>query len=118
MEAERIRQKYRLVRNRGLMKAQLENKTVREMFADLDRLSIGFQEHMKLGFIPKAQSLVKLVRKLPNDLVAQDVDDLTVRINASRVLESEQFSDQLFMKIEAYSQAIEKRVQFILTGSD
>ena len=88
------------------------------MFADLDRLTSEFKEHMKLGFIPKAQSLVKLVRPLPNELIAEDVDDLSIRINSSRVLESEQYSDQLFKKIEAYFQAIEKRVQFILTGSD
>jgi len=100
------------------MPSKLEDKTVREMFADLERRTSEFLEHMKLGFIPKAQSLVKLVRPLPNELIAEDVDDLSVRINAVRVLESEQYSDQLFKIIDSYSQAIEKRVQYILTGSD
>ncbi len=85
----------------------MEQLTLREMFKDAERLTRDLVEHLDQGFFPKAHQLQRLVR--PTDTEAYDsrVEDVTVRNHVLRVLESEDYTEQRYEKLQQYYHAID-----------
>ena len=94
----------------------LEHLTLREKFTDAERLARELIEHLEQGFVPKAQSLIELVRPARSGTPAADVEDTTVRNTVSRVLETESFTNEVYAKLERYAKAIETEAGRVVSG--
>ena len=92
----------------------IERLTLREMFTSSERLSRDVIDHLDQGFIPKVQQLIRLVRPTDAHPYPPDIEDVTVRTHSARVLENEDFTDQLYEKLEKYCIAIDNVVSRIL----
>jgi hypothetical protein len=95
----------------------LEQLTLRELLVDAERMTRELQEHLDQAFIPKCHELSRLVRPIngePPDIRA--LEDVTVRTQAARILESEIFTETVFEKLSQYCQAIDASVSHITTG--
>ena len=85
--------------------------TLREMLVEAERLTRELAEHLDQAFIPKCHELSRLVRPIngePPDV--RSLEDVTVRTQAARILESESFSEAIFEKLSAYCHAIDEAV--------
>lgn len=95
----------------------VEQLTLREKFKGAERLSRELTEHLEQGFIPKVHELMRLVQPLRTGVFPTDVQDVTVRNHTAAVLESEQYSDQLWEKLEAHCVGVKNDVTRIVSGS-
>ncbi len=93
-----------------------ENMTLREVFVHADRFTRELVEHLEQGFMPKAESLVNLVRPTPDGSPAKNVKDITIRNQVSSLLESENFTEQLSLKLKNFCDVIEKNTSDIIDG--
>lgn len=98
------------------MKRDLNQLTLREMFSDTERLTAELADHLELGFLPKNQQLIRLVRVLPEGVEKRRVEDISVRNQASELLKSHQFARELFDKLDDYLEAIEQSINRIIDG--
>ncbi len=86
----------------------VEQLTLREMFKDAERLTRDLIEHLDQGFHPKAHQLHRLVRPTDTEAFDARVEDVTVRNHVLRVLESEEYTEKLYEKLQQYYLAIDK----------
>ena len=91
----------------------LKDMTLREMLADVEQLTRELIEHLDQDFIPKAHALRRLVRPTASGSVNEEVQDISVRDTAIRVLKSEEFTKELYEKISQYCAAIDDAVSRI-----
>lgn len=91
-----------------------KNLTLRELFTAAERQSRELVTHLDLNFIPKVDTLAKLVRppKNPEDL--SRIADVTVRNQAAQVIDSEKYTAQLYGQLEDYVRAIDSAVNAII----
>jgi hypothetical protein len=85
--------------------------TLREMLVDAERFTRELGEHLDQAFIPKCHELARLVRPIngePPDI--RTLEDVTVRTQAARILESETFTEAVFEKLSQYCRAIDTAV--------
>lgn len=85
--------------------------TLREMLTEAERLTRELGEHLDQAFIPKCHELSRLVRPIngePPDVRA--LEDVTVRTQAARILETENFTESLFGKLSELCTAIDAAV--------
>lgn len=90
--------------------------TLREMLSEAERLTRELTEHLDQSFIPKCHELSRLVRPIngePPDIRA--LEDVTVRTQAARILETENFTEAVFEKLANHSQAIDSAVHRIMS---
>lgn len=97
---------------------RIEQLTLREKFADAERLTRELLEHLEQGFSPKAYQAHQIVRPTPSGLPAANVEDVTVRNQVVGLLESDQFADQLYSSLEKYFAAIDASVSRIVGGEE
>jgi hypothetical protein len=94
----------------------IEQQTLREKFVDAERLSRELIEHLDQGFLPKALELARLVRPINGEPPGlHDLEDVTVRTQAARLLESEAFTDQVYESLQVYCTAIDNAVSKIVS---
>jgi hypothetical protein len=94
----------------------IEQLTLREMFTEAERLTRELIEHLDQGFLPKSHELARLVRPINGEPPGlNDLEDVTVRTQAARLLESEAFTEQVYAGLDEYSRAIDASVTRILT---
>ncbi|QDU53451.1 hypothetical protein [Gimesia panareensis] len=98
------------------MKRDLSQLTLREMFSDTERLTAELADHLELGFLPKNQQLIRMVRELPEGLEKRRVEDISVRNQAAELLKSDRFTQELFVKLEEYLVAIDQSISDIIDG--
>lgn len=98
------------------MKRAPSQLTLREMFSDTERLASELIEHLELGFIPTNEQLIRLVREVPEGVEKRRVKDISVRNQAAELLKSDQFTQELFAKLDAYLQAIDQSINQIIEG--
>jgi len=89
--------------------------TLREMFSDSERLASELVEHLELGFIPTNEQLIRLVRVVPDGIEKRRVEDISVRNQAAELLKSDNFTQELFEKLDEYLKAIDQSVNRIIT---
>jgi len=88
--------------------------TLREMFTDAERLTQKLIEHLDRGFLHQVGQLERLVRPTDTEAFASDVEDVSVRNLASRVLETEVFTDQISEELAEYCSAIDRSASRIV----
>ncbi len=87
------------------------------MLVEAERLSRELSEHLDQAFIPKCLELTRLVRPIngePPDERA--LEDVTLRTQAARILETETFTENVFKELSDYCNAIEGAVNKIASG--
>ncbi len=98
------------------MKRAPSQLTLREMFSDTERLASELIEHLDLGFIPINEQLIRLVRVVPDGIEKRRVEDISVRNQAADLLKCENFTQELFEKLDEYLKAIDQSVNQIISG--
>lgn len=91
-----------------------QSLTLREQLVEAQRLSRELAEHLDQSFIPKCLDLTRLLRPIngePPDIRA--LEDVTVRTQAARILETETFTEKVFEELSEYCKAIEAAVNKI-----
>jgi hypothetical protein len=94
-----------------MVERTLQQMTLREMLIEAERLTRELAEHLDQAFIPNCHELARLVRPIngePPDVRA--LEDITVRTQAARILESESFTETIFEKLSEYCRAIDVAV--------
>ena len=94
----------------------LDDRTLSEKFVDAERMARELIDHLDRGFLPKTRELQKLVEPSDGQPINDDVEDLTVRIRAAGVLQSDLFTEELYDKLERYCASINADVSRIMTG--
>jgi hypothetical protein len=100
----------------------LEDLTLRDKFKEASMVAREFTEHVEQNFLPRCKQLARLVR--PKFESAKDyeidadagVEDVTIRNGVARVLESENYTDELFGVVRAYLESIDQEIDHILLG--
>jgi hypothetical protein len=85
--------------------------TLREMLTEAERLTRELSEHLDQAFIPKCHELSRLVRPVngePPDVRA--LEDVTVRTQAARILETDNFTESIVAKLSELCTAIDAAV--------
>jgi len=85
----------------------VEQLTLHELLTNSERLTRELIEHLEQGFIPKVHHLRRLTRMSKTDVDLDKLEDVTVRTHAARVLESENFTNQLYERLAGYVTAID-----------
>ncbi|MGE3315282.1 MAG: hypothetical protein AB7O26_09210 [Planctomycetaceae bacterium] len=94
----------------------IQQQTLREMFVDAERLTRELIEHLDQGFLPKSHELERLVRPINGEPPGlNDLEDVTVRTQVARLLESDTFTDQVYESLNQYCVAIDNSTTRILT---
>ncbi len=88
--------------------SKIDNMTLHEKFNELEHLTRNLILHLEKGFIPKAHSVSKLLRK--KDQESDDVKDITIRNQVRDLLKSEEYTNQLYTKMSAFCESIEQSV--------
>ncbi len=104
-------------------KPNLEDLTLRDKFKEASRVVREFAEHVEQGFLPRSIKLGRLVRpnfdSSTNEYqIDQDdaVADISVRSEVARVIESENYTDDLFQTVRLYLESIDQEIDQILLG--
>jgi hypothetical protein len=93
---------------------RVDRLTLREKVVEGERLARELMDHMSQGFTPKLGELMRMVA--PTDPDAPPVADITIRTQAMRVLDSEQFTNQLEEEAEKFFSAIAHETEKIALG--
>jgi hypothetical protein len=91
-----------------MVERSIQSLTLREMLVEAEHLCREVSEHLDQSFIPKCLELTRLVRPIngePPDVRA--LEDVTLRTQAARILETDTFTEKVFQKLSEYCQAIE-----------
>jgi hypothetical protein len=94
-----------------MVERSLKQMTLREILIETERLTRELAEHLDQSFIPKCHELSRLVRPIngePPDVRA--LEDVTVRTQAARILETDTFTETIFEKLTEFSRAIDEAV--------
>ena len=91
------------------MERPIEQQTLREMLTNSERLARELIEHLEQGFLPKVQRLNELLH-VPEDAEGGMVRDVTIRTQATTVLETDQFSQEMIEKMEQYLAALDNAI--------
>ena len=100
----------------------LDDLTLRDKFKKASMVAREFTEHVEQHFIPRCKNLGRMVR--PKFETAKDyeidetagVEDITIRNEVARVLESENYTDRLFQTVRLYLESIDQEIDHILLG--
>jgi len=98
------------------MSDSIEGMTLQEKVKKSEVLVREMIEHLELGFLPKLKKLQKISRVGRSQSQLEEIADLTIRTHVSQMLESEQFTESLFEKLSALTNALEKDMNDVLYG--
>lgn len=105
-----------------MSKPNLQDLTLRDKFKEASRVTREFSEHVEQGFLPRCKQLGRLVRPKFDSSTDYELDteagieDITIRNEVARVLESENYTDELFQDIRVYLESIDQEIDQILMG--
>lgn len=98
------------------MERGIEQLTLREMFVEAERQTREFIEHLDQGFLPKTHELARLLRPIHGEPPGLNVlEDVTVRTQTGSLLDSEAYTEEMFVRLGEYCRAIDSSVSRILT---
>lgn len=100
------------------MSESLENVPLRDICKEAERLTRELIDHLENNLVPRSRELHELVKPdSPFNETGTGVQDITVRNQASTLLESQEFTEQLFLKTRQYLKAIDQQVG-AMTGNN
>jgi hypothetical protein len=90
----------------------VSQQTLREQFTHAEQLTKELVDHLEHNLLPKIHDLKKLVQmELKGEAV---VEDITVRNQATNILESARFADEVSDNMTAYFTSINQSVARII----
>ena len=93
----------------------LDQLTLRDKIREAARKSHDMIEHLEHAFVPKAHDLRKVSRPQDPKSEAPPIADVTIRHQAAKVLESDQYTEGLSEEAEALFEAIATEVDKLAT---
>lgn len=99
----------------------IEKQPLRDICKEAERLTRELVDHLEHNLLPRTRELHDLVRPdSPFDASGQTVAgpavaDITVRNQTASLLESQRFTEELFLKTSQYLQSIDRQMA-ALTG--
>ena len=87
----------------------IEQLTLRELFTDAEMLCRELTEHLEQSFLPRIRAVEQVVRNHNKREEREEIADATVRSRTAALLGSDDFSQQLFSRLEGYLAAIHDR---------
>ena len=103
------------------MSESLDNMSLRDMCKEAERLTRELIDHLEKNMIPRTRELQSLVQ--PDSPFESGgsggtaVKDVTVRNQTSALIESQEFSSQLYEKARLYLEAIDRDVSRMMGKS-
>lgn len=95
----------------------VDQYTVREMFTEAERIARELSDHLEKGFVPKVGALSRIVRPHKAGDESPLVEDGVVRTHSAQVLESDQFTEKLYDRLQDFCLAVDKNMDRIISGS-
>ena len=93
------------------MSESLETLPLREVCKEAERLTRELVDHLENNLIPRTRELHELVKPdSPFNTSGGTVKDVTVRNQAANLLESQDFTEQLFLKTRQYLETIDRDI--------
>ena len=105
-----------------MAKPSLDDLTLRDKFKEASRVAREFTEHVEQGFLPRCRQLGRIVRPKRESAKEYELDtengieDVTVRNEVARVLESENYTNELFELVRVYLESIDQEIDHVLMG--
>ena len=93
----------------------LDQLTLRDKIREAARKSHDMIEHLEHAFVPKAHDLRKVSRPQDPKSESPPIADVTIRHQAAKVLESDQYTEGLSEEAEALFEAIATEVDKLAT---
>ena len=100
----------------------IEKLPLHDKFTNTERLTRELVDHLERGFLPKVESLSRLLEPDKQALresdaaATKEVKDVTVRNLVKQLLDTDDFTDQLYEKTGNYFSAIDQAVSRIMEG--
>ena len=94
----------------------IEQLTLREMFTSAELLIRDLIEHLDKSFHPRSRDLGELVRSYNVADERDAIPDGAIRTQVTTLLDSDNYSQAFFQKLDRYLQAIEDRSQGAISG--
>jgi hypothetical protein len=89
----------------------IDQLSLRDLFTNAEWLIRDLSEHLKRSFQPKSQALAELVSPDITPEQRDGIADTAVRSQAAALLNSDDYSQTLFDKLDRYLTAIDERSQ-------
>lgn len=94
----------------------VEDLPLRDVFTEAERLGRELIDHLDNGFLPQVRALVELVEVSDAGVRRDDVEDVTIRNQAAKLLDRARFADDLYARFDRCVIAIEQSVSRITSG--
>jgi hypothetical protein len=89
----------------------VEQLPLRELFTGTEMLIRELTEHLQQSFLPRMKAIVELVESHGNARERDEIADSTVRTRMAALLASDDFTQQLFARLERHLSAISTGAQ-------
>lgn len=99
------------------MSDSLANIPLRDLCKDAEKLTQELIDHLERNLIPRTRELHNLVKpESPFATKEKPVENVTIRNHAVVLAESQEFTEQLFMKASRYFAAIDEQLAKMSVG--
>lgn len=99
-----------------VMPSEFSKLPLRERLTIAERLARELSEHLEQGFLPRIETLRRVTRQ--KGAIAEETTDKTVRDTVSLVQESEQFTAELYEKVQSCLDSIADEVSKMVHGNE
>jgi hypothetical protein len=100
------------------MSEDLANLPLRDVCKEAERLTRELVDHLENNLVPRTREMHELVKPdSPFNTSEGSVKDVTVRNQAANLLESQDFTEQLFLKTRQYLETIDRDISGMLRQS-
>lgn len=93
-----------------LQASDLENVPLQDLCKEAERLTRELIDHLERNLVPRTREFQGLVRPTSEFDSGENVQDITIRNQARSLLESQDFTEQLYKKTSQYLAAIDREV--------
>ena len=94
----------------------IEKLTLRELFTNAEGLVRELNEHLEQQFLPRLRAVDELVRSHAKPEERKEIADSTVRSRMAALLDSDDFSQKLYSRLERHLVAIDQGAAQAIQG--
>jgi hypothetical protein len=93
------------------MSESLKNVPLHSVCKEAERLTHELIEHLEQNLVPRTREVHELVKPdSPFNTSGAGVQDVTVRSQVAKLLESQEFAEQVFLKTRQYLETIDQSI--------
>ena len=93
------------------MSESLNNVPLHSVCKEAERLAHELIDHLEQNLVPRTREVHELVKPdSPFNTSGAGVQDVTVRSQVAKLLESQEFAEQLFLKTRQYLETIDQSI--------